>query len=230
MHAHWLLVTVFVGALGMGCGDARGFGEGPGGASGAGGGGGADAGGGGGGGGSGGSGGTVTSALSQAEIDGLLFTREEEKLARDVYAALDGYGNPFVNIQNSEQSHMDAILALLSAYGLPDPAAGKAAGAFTNADLQALHDALVAQGSPSANAALQVGCAIEELDIRDIVLAKELVTHADILATYDTLLFGSRNHLRAFYGKLTKQGGSYAPVYVDQATFDAIVGSPMEKP
>lgn len=226
MHAHWLLVAVFVGALGLGCGDAQRLGEGSGGAptthGNTGGGGTTDGG--------GGSGGEVSAALSQAEIDGLSFTREEEKLARDVYAALDGYGNPFVNIQNSEQSHMDAILALLSAHGLPDPAAGMAPGAFSNADLQALYDALVAQGLPSETAALEVGCAIEELDIRDIEVAKEVVTHADIAATYDTLLLGSRNHLRAFYGRLTKLGGSYTPVYIDQASFDAIVGSPKETP
>jgi hypothetical protein len=172
----------------------------------------------------------VTSALSQAEIDGLLFTREEEKLARDVYAALDGYGNPFVNIQNSEQSHMDAILALLSAYGLPDPAAGKAAGAFTNADLQAL----TTRSSPRARRA-RTPRSRWAAPSRSWTSATSCWPRMQSRTrtsspTYDTLLFGSRNHLRAFYGKLTKQGGSYTPVYVDQATFDAIVGSPMEKP
>ncbi len=92
MPAHRFAVAILVGALGVGCGgggDVRGGGMGGGGDG----------------------GGANASELSQAEIDGLLFTREEEKLARDVYAALDGYGNPFVNIRGSEQSHMDAVLS-----------------------------------------------------------------------------------------------------------------------
>ena len=67
----------------------------------------------------------------QARLD-LLFTREEEKLARDVYDALDGNGQPFINIQASEQRHFDAIGALLTQYGLPDPAAAGDAHQRTN--------------------------------------------------------------------------------------------------
>jgi hypothetical protein len=178
--------------------------------------------------GEGGAGGAAQSQLSQAEIDSLYFMREEEKLARDVYMALDQYGNPFANIKNSEQSHMDAVLALLTAYGLDDPAAGKAPGEFVNTALDALYEALVAKGLPTQIAALRVGCEIEELDIRDIEAAKADIDHADILATYDSLLKGSRNHLRAYYGKLVDVGGTYTPQYIEQATFDAIVSSPKE--
>lgn len=177
-----------------------------------------------------GAGGHATSGLSQAEIDSLVFMREEEKLARDVYAALDGYSNPFANVQHSEQRHMDAVLALLDKYGVPDPAAGKGPGELTNADLQALYGALVAQGSPREIDALIVGCTIEELDIRDLERAKANITHADIEATYDLLLLGSRNHLRAFHRRLTRAGGSYAPQFIDQASFDAIVSSARERP
>ena len=53
--------------------------------------------------------------LSQEEMDGLLFLREEEKLARDTYLMLyDLFGlRNFNNISKSEQAHMDAILYLL---------------------------------------------------------------------------------------------------------------------
>ena len=53
--------------------------------------------------------------LSQAEIDGLLYMREEEKLARDVYQALyaEWESPAFANIAVSEQQHMDSILALI---------------------------------------------------------------------------------------------------------------------
>ena len=49
--------------------------------------------------------------------------REEEKLARDVYAALYTKWNIgiFSNIGESEQTHMDAILQLLNKYNLSRP-------------------------------------------------------------------------------------------------------------
>ncbi len=175
-------------------------------------------------------GGGQSGSLSQQEADSLLFMREEEKLARDVYRSLDGYGNPFVNIQGSEQNHMDALLGLLDAYGLADPVVSDEVGSFANQELKALYVKLVEQGEPSELAALSVGCTIEELDIRDIERAKEDVTHDDVIATYDLLLLGSRNHLRAFYGKLKQRGGSYTPQYIDQTEFDAIVNSSRERP
>ena len=166
--------------------------------------------------------------LSASETQSLTFTREEEKLARDVYIALESNDATFSNIKNSEQTHMDAILTLLSRYGVPDPAAEKANGVFQNATLQKLHDELVAQGASSPLAALKVGVAIEELDIRDIEAAKASVSHGDITTTYDNLTRGSRNHLRSFYGKVKALGGAYTPQYLDAGTFQAIVDSPME--
>ncbi len=166
--------------------------------------------------------------LSAAETQSLTFTREEEKLARDVYQALESKDGAFTNIKSSEQTHMDAILTLLSRYGVSDPAAGKAVGAFTDQTLQKLHDDLVAQGNPSSLAALQVGVAIEELDIRDIEAARKSVTHTDVLNTFDNLTRGSRNHLRSFYGRVKALGGTYTPQYLDAATFQAIVDGPME--
>jgi len=52
-------------------------------------------------------------ALSAREAADLAWMREEEKLARDVYDALDGYGQPFANVQTSEQRHFDAVGGLL---------------------------------------------------------------------------------------------------------------------
>ncbi len=168
-------------------------------------------------------------ALSSREVESLTFTREEEKLARDVYGALSAKDPLFSNIGKSEQTHMDAIATLLTRYGLPDPVGTNGPGKFSNATLQALYDALVAEGARSNLSALAVGVEIEELDIFDIELAKKDVTHADVLATYDTLTRGSRNHLRSFYGKLVAAGGSYTPKHLDAASFKAIVDSAMER-
>ena len=66
-------------------------------------------------------------ALSDDELAALDFMREEEKLARDVYQYLyDIWGvRIFVNIAESEQTHMDAVLRVIHKYSLADPAEGK---------------------------------------------------------------------------------------------------------
>ncbi|MDO9032690.1 MAG: DUF2202 domain-containing protein [Hydrogenophaga sp.] len=172
-------------------------------------------------------------ALSQAETDSLLYMREEEKLAGDVYTRMDalwgGSVPVFGNITHSEASHTEAVRQLLQRYGLPDPVADNAVGVFRNPDLQALYHQLVADGSVSLIAALQVGDRIEELDMLDINTHLARVDNQDIRVVYESLLRGSRNHLRAYHQTLLKQGGSYTPQYLSQAEFDAIVNSAMER-
>jgi energy-converting hydrogenase Eha subunit E len=101
--------------------------------------------------------------LSTEETAALLYMREEEKLARDVYNALYAiWGQPiFQNIAASEQSHMDAILTLIDRYGLTDPAQAEP-GIFTDPNLQVLYDALIARGGQSLSESYYVGGAIEE--------------------------------------------------------------------
>jgi hypothetical protein len=112
----------------------------------------------------------TATTLSADEAAGLIFMREEEKLAHDVYVTIyQQYGlSIFNNIARSEAPHMAAIKTLLDRYGIADPAAGKAVGVFADAPLQALYNQLVAQGRQSLSAALKVGGAIEESDILDL--------------------------------------------------------------
>ncbi len=168
--------------------------------------------------------------LSAAEVAGLKFMREEEKLAHDVYVAMDALWdhNTFANIAKSETTHTEAILVLLLRYGVDDPAAGKPAGVFEDPALQSLHDTLVAAGAASLVEGLKVGALIEETDIRDIEARKALTDEADILQVYDSLLCGSRNHLRAFAQALLDQGVSYTAQVIGQAEWDAIAASPRE--
>lgn len=86
--------------------------------------------------------------LSEDEIAGLLFMREEEKLAHDVYQAMYAlWGMPiFANIAESELTHTEAVKGLLNGYGIADPAESLPAGVFSDANLQALYDQLIAQG------------------------------------------------------------------------------------
>lgn len=165
------------------------------------------------------------SELSQAEADALLFMREEEKLARDVYAVLyQAWGLPvFENIQASEQMHMDSLKTLLDVYGLADPASAQA-GVFTNPDLQALYDQLTAQGSLSIAEALKAGGAIEEIDILDLRQRLAETDNADIIQVYNNLLAGSENHLRAFVNNYERQTGEvYQPQYLSLEDYQTIV-------
>jgi hypothetical protein len=167
-----------------------------------------------------------SSGLTAAEIASLQYMREEEKLAHDVYITLaEQWGYPlFSNIAAAEQTHTNAILQLLSQYGLADPAAGNGVGVFTNADLQTLYNQLIAQGSQSLGAALLVGGLIEETDILDLQASIAETSKADIQWVYQNLLAGSKNHLRAFasvYEQVT--GSTYTPQVMDPATFAAIM-------
>jgi hypothetical protein len=138
--------------------------------------------------------------LSDVEKNYLLLMREEEKLARDVYQALNAKWNhqTFANITQSEQQHMDSLKVLLDRYGIHDPAAGKKPGEFTNQKLQGLYIQLVQKGSQSLNDALAVGVEVEKLDITDLEKAISKTTHSDVTPVYKNLLRGSNNHLKAF--------------------------------
>ncbi len=166
--------------------------------------------------------------LSDEVIDGLLYLREEEKLAHDVYVYLyDLWGmNIFENIADSEQTHTDAVKILLDTYGLQDPADGIAVGEFTNPELQALYDQLIAQGSLSLSDALKVGATIEELDILDLREAFSQTTALDIQQVYENLENGSGNHLESFASTLfTQTGEEYQPQYLSLEDYQTIISS-----
>lgn len=169
--------------------------------------------------------------LAKVEADGLRYMREEEKLARDVYRQLEiKWGaRLFGNISRAEETHIASVKTLLDTYKLDDPAAANPAGKFTNKDLQKLYADLVSKGSKSRVDALQVGCLIEELDIKDLQDRSAQTQRPDIKSVYDNLTRGSRNHLRAFYGALKQAGGSYTPAHLSKTAFDQIVSSPMER-
>jgi hypothetical protein len=163
--------------------------------------------------------------LSALEISDLSWMREEEKVARDVYLHLYGTWKTtvFSNIATSEQRHMDAIKARMVKYNVSDPAL-PTLGVFSNADLQALYDDLVARGDTSLEQALRVGALIEEVDILDLQAAIDHTTHADIKLVYQNLLEGSKNHLRAFVARLRALGVVYSPVELDAESYELIIG------
>lgn len=166
--------------------------------------------------------------ISPEEAAALQFMREEEKLAHDVYVTLYAeWGlRLFTNIAASEQTHTQAVATLLDRYAIADPVTGNSVGEFTNPELQALYDQLVAQGNQSVAAALKVGAAIEEIDILDLEERLADTDNAAIERVYNSLLAGSKNHLQAFVSTLkTQTGEGYAPQYLSQAAYDKIMAA-----
>ncbi len=138
--------------------------------------------------------------LSDEEISGILEMIEEEKLARDVYLRLyEIWKIPaFERIAESEQTHMDALKALIEKYGLENPVADLKEGEFKTEKFQKLYAELVEKGSKSLEDALSVGAKIEKLDISDLEEKLEKTDNADVKFVYERLKRGSENHLKSF--------------------------------
>ena len=169
--------------------------------------------------------------LDYEEEQSLLFMREEEKLARDVYLTFhEEWGKPvFANIAESEQTHTDAVADKIEKYGLPDPVVDDTVGAFVNSFLLEKYYELVAKGRLSELDALRVGAFIEELDIIDLQESIEKTDEADLQELYSNLMRGSRNHLRAFVELIEDATGEdYQAQLLDQDTVEAIVNTALE--
>lgn len=165
--------------------------------------------------------------LSSDEVASLAYMREEEKLALDVYIVLFEKWNlrVFNNISASEQKHTDAIKMLIDKYTQEDPVIN-GVGLFKNEELQNLYTSLVTKGDSSVIGALQVGAAIEEIDILDIQKALDtIVDNQDITIVYENLLSGSKNHLKAFVRNLELNGITYTPLYLDEETYHIILSN-----
>lgn len=165
--------------------------------------------------------------LSDDEKSDLIYLREEEKLARDVYITLgEKYKlNLFFNIVESESRHMQAVLNLIEKYQLIDPAYEKAVGEFINKDLQNLYLSLVNKANTQSEALL-VGALIEETDIRDLQQSLNHTSQSEIRTVYTNLMCGSRNHLRAFVSNYQKTTGNiYKAQVLSQEEAENILNS-----
>lgn len=167
-------------------------------------------------------------ALDTTEAAGLVYMREEEKLAHDVYARLyTKWGlRVFGNISQSEDRHFNVIKLLLDRYELPDPAVNSPAGVFQNEGLQTLYGDLVKQGESSLKSAMSVGAIIEDLNIRDLEKAAAATDNSDLKLVYQNLRKASENHMRAFVRQLAITGETYTPQYITPAAFSEIVSQP----
>ncbi len=168
--------------------------------------------------------------LNEVESASLGFMLEEEKLARDVYITLGEKWNlpVFLNIARAEQTHMNAISALVEKYGIENNINDEN-GVFNNADLQTLYNELTAKGSESVVSALTVGATIEDLDINDLETYTQKIDNQDITLVYQNLTKGSGNHLRAFVRQLSFENESYTPQFISVEEYNYIISSDFER-
>ena len=170
--------------------------------------------------------------LDAAEQTHLIFMREEEKLARDVYLTFaQWYPNQTVFdtiATTSEQTHTDTVRDKLDQYDVADPNPytnnlpdmlavfiGETYGEYFTEKFGQLTDI----GSPSELDALYVGALIEELDMHDIIECPQVIVDLDngiaeggcglnytdersLINTYRSLVDGSESHLRAYVGQI----------------------------
>ena len=191
--------------------------------------------------------------LDKVEASHLTFMREEEKLARDVYLTLAGmYPNqPTFNTiaTTSEQTHADTMRDKLAQFNLPDPNPATndlpdSIGIFTGAEwgwyFTEKFGALTDQARKSELDALYVGALIEELDMHDIALCPDVMVERGypepcglqytdapaLINSYNSLIDGSENHLRAFVGQIEAVIGigNYEAQYLPKEEVDAILG------
>ncbi len=130
----------------------------------------------------------------------LTYWVEEEKVARDLYRALAvQYPDltQFASIANSEQKHMDSVRSLMATYGVTDPTVDQADGVFSDPDLAAMYNELLASAT-TPEAALAAGATVERKDLEDLNAAKSLFTNADVLRVLNAQIRSSQGHLNAF--------------------------------
>lgn len=167
--------------------------------------------------------------LSTQELETLLFTREEEKLAFDVYNyAFEKHGlNVFQNIASSEKQHINAILAVMAANNIADPLNGNITrGIFSDPVLQELYHSLTAKVDQSLKEAIKVGLMIEDMDIFDLQAGILETSNPQLVSVYSNLKCGSENHLRSFYSQAQNLGAEYSPDYISMEEYNQIINSP----
>ncbi|MDP3912892.1 MAG: DUF2202 domain-containing protein [Bacteroidota bacterium] len=153
---------------------------------------------------------TITGTVTEAEAAGLLFMREEEKMARDVYSYLYlKYKLPvFNNISKSETAHMSSVLRLIAGFKITDNSNNNS-GEFTDTQIAELYKQLITMGNVSVIDALKVGVLIEQTDIADLKNELLAVENASVKTVYSNLLKGSEAHLKAFTWNLKIRGVVY---------------------
>ncbi len=173
----------------------------------------------------------IKTNLTESTAQAIIFMREEEKLARDVYLFLGKKWQlaPMEKIASSEQRHMDALKNLIVKFKLTDPVKNDTPGQFKSKHFKQLYEKLIAQGQRSVVDALKVGATIEDLDISDLDTRIAKIDNPQVVRVFNNLNRGSRNHLRAFIFNLKAHDSNYKPQYITAERFKLIISSQTER-
>ncbi|MCF7973422.1 MAG: DUF2202 domain-containing protein [Phycisphaerae bacterium] len=175
--------------------------------------------------------GQTMAPLTEAEAIHVIYMRQEEKLARDVYLTLNKAWDSvvFSRIAGSEQRHMDAIARIIDIQGMDDPASDDSIDVYSNPTFTAMYTDLTEVGKVSYVKALRTGAYIEELDILDLQTSLEDGENEQLIRVFENLMRGSRNHLRGFVAALAQEGETYVPKLMAAEQYDEIVSGQVER-
>lgn len=164
-----------------------------------------------------------TESLSILEVDDLNYGYEEERLAHDIYTELSDKWelSIFENIADAEQRHFNHLLVIYEKYGLPVPKVGD--GFYNYPELNVMYDRFFEGGMMTLESSLTLAGHFEEYDIADLERYLKHTQNVDLVLVYNTLLEGSKNHLRAIHRNLKKHGFEYEPVFLEKRHFRQII-------
>ncbi|RLA72292.1 MAG: hypothetical protein DRG24_03355 [Epsilonproteobacteria bacterium] len=168
---------------------------------------------------------SVSSALNDEQKYTLAYMWNEEKLAKDIYLALNEVhpAQVLYNIPtNSETKHQAAVEDLIKKYDINITNLVDYTVEYSEAELRAfapgqygitaiqdLYDVLYLKGTQSMQDAYEVGCMVEVTDIDDLDKYLEMAEGVeDLMTTFNFLRDGSYTHYWAFDGALKNMGVS----------------------
>ncbi len=168
---------------------------------------------------------TGASNLTDDQKYSLAYMWNEERLAKDIYLALnDLYPiKQFENIATkSEVKHISAVEDLVEKYDInilnlvdytvnysEEELRALPPGTYAVESVQKLYDDLYAKGEKSKVDALQAACMVEVVDVDDLdkfIKVAEEVNADDLVSVYENLRQGSYNHYWVFDQALKTEG------------------------
>jgi hypothetical protein len=163
------------------------------------------------------------SDLSSEQKHALAYMWNEEKLAKDIYLALNNV-YPTQQLEKiatqAETKHQEMVEELIERYDInitnlvdykenysEEELRAFGPGEFGILEIQNLYNELYAHGRVSKQAALEVGCMVEVTDVNDLDKDIEIAQGIpDIVAVFENLRAGSYSHYWAFDKGLKNMG------------------------
>ena len=149
---------------------------------------------------------THAQELNQDEIRDLQRTREEQKMALDLYQEFYMLYDQYIfdRVAERKAEQMQKVKSLLEVYGLSDPISGiiSLRGAYNNLSVQQDYDYFYALGIQSLNEALKASAQVEEQNINTKKNYLRKTENLLLRRTYDNLIRSSEQNLQSFIRNL----------------------------